>query len=99
MSRSNEFNEQNVVGNLPQDDRIVGQDFRPETVVNERPKIRRIEINELDHGYTVQVGCQHFAIENGNRLLALLSEYIGNPKNTEKLYFDGTLFSDRPNYK
>lgn len=55
-------------------------------------KIRRIQIQQLNHGYIVEVGCHSFAIEKPYDLVAKLSEYINNPLDTEKKWQDGKLF-------
>jgi hypothetical protein len=54
--------------------------------------IRTIMIRQLNHGYIVEVGCQTFAIESANTLIAKLSEYILNPLTTEAKHKEGKLF-------
>jgi hypothetical protein len=56
-------------------------------------KIRRIVITEIDHGYMVEVGCQHMAIESRSKLITLLSTYILDPAGTEKLFLEGKLLN------
>lgn len=57
-----------------------------------KPRMRSIQIDALDHGYVVQVGCQRFAIEDKSTLIGKLSEYINNPVETETKYNEGKLF-------
>lgn len=54
--------------------------------------IREINIRQLDKGYVVQVGCHSFAIETPMHLVQKLTEYINEPAETEKKWFDGKLF-------
>jgi hypothetical protein len=54
--------------------------------------IRTIQINQINHGYIVQVGCQTFAIESPSNLIAKLAEYINNPAATEEKLNQGKLF-------
>ena len=64
----------------------------PVPCVEDRPnKIRQINIEELNHGYIVRVGCHNFAIETKAQLIAQLSAYIQEPALTEKKWFDGKL--------
>lgn len=57
-----------------------------------KPRMRSIQIDALDHGFIVQVGCQRFAIEDKGTLIGKLSEYINNPDATETKYNEGKLF-------
>jgi hypothetical protein len=50
-----------------------------------------ITINQLDHGYTVNVGCKCFAIESRDKLIALLGNYLADPSGTHKAFFEKTL--------
>lgn len=54
--------------------------------------IRSINIEQLDYGYTVRVGCQTFAISKKHDLINLLNQYIEDPNTTESLYNKGKLF-------
>lgn len=56
------------------------------------PRMREVEIVEIDHGYIVSVGCQKFAIGTKSELIAKLTEYILEPKKTELNWFKGELF-------
>lgn len=65
---------------------------QPLAPIDERPnKIRQINIEELNYGYIVRVGCHNFAIETKAQLIAQLSAYIQDPAITEKKWFDGKL--------
>jgi hypothetical protein len=60
------------------------------TPVENNPKIRSINIEQLDLGYVVRVGCQSFAIETSSKLISALGEYLNAPNETEKKWFSGT---------
>jgi len=65
----------------------------PQVLEQSRPnEIRQINIEGLNHGYVVRVGCHSFAIETKAQLIAQLSAYIQEPALTEKKWFDGKLF-------
>lgn len=51
-------------------------------------RINEISITEVDRGYIVRAGCKTFAISSKTELI----EYINNPKDTEKKYYEGKLF-------
>lgn len=56
------------------------------------PNIARpIQIEQLNHGYIVTVGCQNFAIENREALLHRLASYLSNPEQIEKEWQSGKL--------
>lgn len=59
---------------------------------NTQQRINEISISEVDRGYIVRVGCKTFAISSKTELMDLLIEYINNPKETEKKYYEGKLF-------
>ena len=44
---------------------------------------RTVLITPLNHGYTVNVGCQVFAIEDPDKLTKVLNAYLKNPKEVE----------------
>ena len=44
---------------------------------------RTILITPLDHGFTVNVGCQAFAIEDPDKLTKVLNAYLKNPREVE----------------
>ena len=54
--------------------------------------IYSIHIRQLSYGYVVEVGCKCLAIESATQLVSLFSQYILNPKETEKRFIDGSLF-------
>lgn len=47
---------------------------------------RRIEIDPLDYGYIVKVGCQTCAIESKSDLIKYLTEYLSDPLKVEEKY-------------
>lgn len=49
---------------------------------NDTNKIKPINIEQIDYGYIVTVGCQKFAIEDKIKLLELLGLYLKNPQKT-----------------
>jgi hypothetical protein len=55
-------------------------------------KIRQIQLEQLNRGYVVRVGCQTFAIADSTELIAYLTTYILDPNKTEKKWFEGKLF-------
>jgi len=60
---------------------------RPEVCQEPRPiedtRTRRIEIETLNYGFSVRIGCQLFAIEDRKRLLQYISAYLENPSKVE----------------
>lgn len=54
--------------------------------------MRSVKIDQVNHGYMVQVGCQTLAIESKERLIEKLIAYINNPQETEEKYNQGKLF-------
>ena len=56
---------------------------------SQRPLPRQIQINPLNHGYHVIVGCQAFAVENVDSLLHRLGIYLKNPEQAEKNWLTG----------
>lgn len=63
-----------------------------ETPTPSNRDIRNIQIDPLDRGFVVRVGCQTFAIEDKGVLIAKFIEYINNPIATEQKYKEGKLF-------
>jgi hypothetical protein len=55
-------------------------------------KIKQINIEELNRGYIVRVGCHTFAISTKAELTTKLTEYINEPAKTEKKWYSGDLF-------
>lgn len=60
--------------------------------VRQGNKIRQINIEEVNRGYFVRIGCQTFAIGTKAELISNLTEYINEPTKTEKKWFSGELF-------
>lgn len=50
-----------------------------------------VTIKALNYGYVVEIGCQSFAIESNDKLIENLSKYLKNPKDVEKMWFNGEL--------
>jgi len=55
-------------------------------------KIRQINIEEVNRGFIVRVGCHTFAISTKAELTTKLTEYINEPDKTEKKWYAGDLF-------
>ena len=55
-------------------------------------KIRQINIEEVNSGFIVRVGCHTFAISTKAELTTKLIEYINEPVKTEKKWYAGDLF-------
>jgi hypothetical protein len=55
-------------------------------------KIRQINIEEVNRGFVVRVGCHTFAISTKAELTTKLTEYINEPDKTEKKWYAGDLF-------
>lgn len=55
-------------------------------------KIRQINIEEVNRGFIVRVGCHTFAISTRAELTTKLTEYINEPDSTEKKWYDNKLF-------
>lgn len=60
--------------------------------VRQGNKIRQINIEEVNRGYIVRVGCHTFAISTKAELTTKLTEYINEPAKTEKKWYSGDLF-------
>jgi len=63
------------------------KELRPEPINGEtipEPKIREINIQAMDHGFVVRVGCQTFAIEDAQKLMNNLTAYLKDPGGMEK---------------
>jgi len=70
--------------------RCVNENAAP-TPIGEN-KIRQINIEEVNRGFIVRVGCHTFAISTKAELTTKLTEYINEPAKTEKKWYDGDLF-------
>lgn len=55
-------------------------------------KIRKINIEEVNRGFIVRVGCHTFAISTKAELTTKLTEYINEPEKTEQKWHAGNLF-------
>jgi len=55
-------------------------------------KIRQINIEEVNRGFIVRVGCHTFAISTRAELTTKLTEYINEPEKTEQKWFKNELF-------
>ena len=51
-------------------------------------KIRPITVEELTTGFIVGVGCRRFAVSTKEELISKLVDYIKQPDETEKRYYD-----------
>lgn len=54
-------------------------------------KAREINIQPMDFGFIVRIGCQSFAIESIDKLISNLNEYLKDPQKIEKAWFSGNL--------
>lgn len=52
-----------------------------------------LQINSLDHGVMIQVGCKSFAFEDVERAITYINEYLRNPQETIKKFYNNTLFN------
>ncbi len=52
-----------------------------------------LQINSLDHGVMIQVGCKSFAFEDTERAITYINEYLRNPQETIKKFYNNTLFN------
>lgn len=59
-----------------------------------KSKIRNIQIKGLDYGFTVQIGCQNFAVETPEKVCSKLLEYMKNPNSIERDWFNGKFLND-----
>ena len=54
-------------------------------------KAREVNIEQLDFGYSVRVGCQRFAIQDLDVLVTLLGSYMRDPEGFETMWREGNL--------
>ena len=47
-----------------------------------------VQIETLDIGFVVSVGCKRFAFEDLEQMLLKVSEYLRNPAEKQKLFYD-----------
>lgn len=57
--------------------------------LGQHPLPRQININPLNHGFHVIVGCQAFAVETVDALLHRLGVYLKDPLETENKWMRG----------
>jgi len=50
-------------------------------------RIKQINIEQLDYGFILRVGCQTVAIEEKETLLRVLGKYIENPSRVESNWY------------
>lgn len=72
-------------GNYPMADTQAAMPSRTQNMA------RPIQIEQLNHGYIVVVGCQRFAIENKDALLHRLGSYLSDPGKVEDEWQSGKL--------
>jgi len=74
---------------------------RPEQLISEARttirdpnynKMKPIQINQVDQGFVVVVGCQTLAIETKQQLISKFIEYVNAPAETEAKHLEGKLF-------
>ena len=75
-------------------DESEGGEIDPSAVYKGNGKIRNIQIKGLDYGFTIQVGCQSFAIETPEKVCSKLLEYMKNPNSIERDWFSGKFLND-----
>lgn len=59
---------------------------------DELSSYRPINIEPLNVGFILRVGCQSIAVENKDDLVKYLNKYFENPVQTEKDYYSRELF-------
>jgi len=55
-------------------------------------RMKPIQINQIDHGFVVTVGCTTLAIETKQQLISKFIEYVNAPAETEAKHLEGKLF-------
>jgi hypothetical protein len=55
-------------------------------------KIRTFQVEEYNRGYNVRVGCHTFAFSTKEEMIPYLVDYINNPSEIEKKWFNKELF-------
>lgn len=61
-------------------------------VESNKQKIHSINIEELDYGYILRVGCKSFAFVDKQLMLDYLTKYMDNPQEMENKYYNNELF-------
>ncbi len=60
-------------------------------ILDSRPIIKNINIEPLNLGFMVRVGCQTIAVRSKQELIRALTDYINDPSGVEKAYYNGEL--------
>lgn len=63
----------------------------PEPAFKEKQIAREVNIQPLNHGYLVRVGCQTFAFESLEKMMSQLNGYLKKPEHVERLWRSGEL--------
>lgn len=81
-------------GPEPATERVYGDEFlqNEPALSTQQNKIRQINIEQLNRGYIVRVGCQNFAFSTKAELIGKLTQYIDEPNKTEEKWNKGDLF-------
>lgn len=69
---------------------VSGNTVEPAAPIPSPNRARTLSIQQLDHGYLVNVGCQSIAIES-KKLVANLAAYLNDPGAIEKKFMAGEL--------
>lgn len=56
-----------------------------------RSKAREINIQPMNYGFLVRVGCQSFVFETAEKMMANLTAYLADPDVMEKAWVTGNL--------
>lgn len=56
-----------------------------------RVKAKEINIQPMDHGYVIRVGCQSFVFETAEKMILNLDAYLADPDGVEKAWLSRTL--------
>lgn len=74
---------------IPQRECFGNQDCceAPTPPIETPKKAYSINIEQLDFGYIVRVGCQTFAVESIEKVVANLEAYLKDPKDIEKQWY------------
>ena len=62
-------------------------DAKESPEIQTRASYKTVLITPLNHGFTVNVGCQVFAIEDPDKLTALINQYLKDPVEVETAWF------------
>ena len=76
----------------PEQDRCVSNQEVAAPTPIQANKIRQINIEEVNRGFIVRVGCHTFTISTKAELTTKLTEYINEPDKTEQKWYAGNLF-------